>query len=300
MAARRKRDLMTATKALAKGHPLVLFFALAFAFSWVAWAPAAFLSGDNSEAHTLAPLLHLTGSMGPMLSAFVVTALVGGSVGVGELLGRVFRWRVGLGWWGVALLGTPILFLVATVACRLLFGGWPQFAEFGRSEEFAILGLLPYWLANVVFFGFGEEVGWRGFALPRLQTGRRSALVAALILSLFWAAWHVPLFSFAMGLEGMGLAAIAGWFFSIATGSGLLAWLYNSTGGSILIVAIFHGALDIAINSPAGPEVANVMGALVTIWGLAVLAWAGPKNLSRRRRKQEAPDLSAGGEARVV
>jgi uncharacterized protein len=300
MAARRKRDLMTATKALAKGHPLVLFFALAFAFSWVAWAPAAFLSGDNSEAHTLAPLLHLTGSMGPMLSAFVVTALVGGSVGVGELLGRVFRWRVGLGWWGVALLGTPILFLVATVACRLLFGGWPQFAEFGRSEEFAFLGLLPYWLANVVFFGFGEEVGWRGFALPRLQTGRRSALVAALILSLFWAAWHVPLFSFAMGLEGMGLAAIAGWFFSIATGSGLLAWLYNSTGGSILIVAIFHGALDIAINSPAGPEVANVMGALVTIWGLAVLAWAGPKNLSRRRRKQEAPDLSAGGEARVV
>ena len=84
------------------------------------------------------------------------------------------------------------------------------------------------------------------------------------------------------------------------TGSVLLAWLYNSTGGSILIVAIFHGTLDITIGSPAGPEVASVMAALVTFWGLVVLAWGGPKNLSRRRRKQEAPDLSALGEARVV
>jgi CAAX protease family protein len=291
---------MTATKAFAKGHPLVLFFALAFAFSWVAWAPAVVLSRGPSEPQTLAALLHLLGSLGPMLSAFLVTALAGGLAGVRELLRRVFRWGVGLGWWIVAVLGTPILFLLGAVVCRFLFGGWPQFAEFGRSEEFAFLGLLPYWLANIFFFGFGEEVGWRGFALPRLQTGPRSALVAALILSLFWAAWHIPLFSFAMGLEGMGLAAIAGWLFSIATGSILLAWLYNSTGGSILIVAIFHGTLDITIGSPAGPAIASVMGALVTFWGLAVLAWAGPKNLSRQRRKQEAPDLSAPGEARVV
>jgi len=98
----------------------------------------------------------------------------------------------------------------------------------------------------------------------------------------------------------MGLAAVPGWFFSIVTGSILLTWLYNSTGGSVLIVAIFHGMLDIIISSPAGPELANLMGALVTVWGLAVLAWAGPKNLSRRRRKQEAPDLSALREARLV
>jgi membrane protease YdiL (CAAX protease family) len=291
---------MTATKAFAKGHPLVLFFVLAFAFSWAAWAPAVALSRGPSEPQTLAALLHLLGGLGPMLSAFVVSALAGGVAGIRELLGRVFRWRVGLGWWVVAILGTPILFLLAAVVCRLLFGGWPQFGEFGRSEVFAFLGLLPYWLANIVFFGFGEEVGWRGFALPRLQTGPRSALVAALILSLFWAAWHVPLFSFAMGLEGMGVAAIAGWFFSIATGSILLAWLYNSTGGSILIVAIFHGTLDITIGSPAGPAIASVMGALVTFWGLAVLARAGPKNLSRGRRKQEAPDPHVAGEARVV
>lgn len=234
-----------------------------------------------------------------MVSAFVVTALVGGYAGVRELLGRVFRWRVSLGWWVVATLGTPILFLVGAVISLLLFGGWPDLGEFGRSDEFAFLGLLPYWLANIVFFGFGEEVGWRGFALPRLQTGR-NALVASLILSLFWAGWHIPLFSFVMGFESMGLAAVPGWFFFMVTGSVLLAWIYNGTGGSVLIVAIFHGTLDITINSPSGPQLANIMGALVTVWGLAVLAWAGPKNLSKRHRKQEAPDLQAKGEARVV
>jgi membrane protease YdiL (CAAX protease family) len=285
---------------MARRHPLMLFFVLAFAFSWVVWAPAVLLSRGASEPQTSAALLYLGGGLGPMVSAFVVTALAGGSAGVGELLGRVFRWRVEVGWWGVAVAGPAILFLAAAVISRLLFGGWPELGEFGRSEEFAFLGLLPYWAANIVFFGFGEEVGWRGFALPRLQTGRRSALTAALILGLFWAAWHIPLFSFAMGLKNMGLVAIPGWFFSILIGSVLLAWIYNSTGGSVLIVAIFHGTLDIAITSPAGPQLANVMGALVTIWGLAVLVWAGPKNLCRRCRNQEVPDLQALSEARVV
>lgn len=285
--------------AAARRHPLMLFFALAFAFSWVVWgAPAVLFSRGSSDPQTSA-LFHLVGSLGPMVSAFVVTALVGGSAGVRELVGRVFRWRVGGGWWLVAVAGPAILFLAAAVISRLLFGEWPELGEFGHSKEFAFLGLFPYWVANILFYGFGEEVGWRGFALPRLQTDR-SALLAVLILSLFWAVWHIPLFSLAMGLKGMGLAGVPGWFFFIVTGSVLLAWIYNSTGGSILIVSVFHGTLDIAINSPSGPELANVMGALVTIWGLTALVWGGPRNLCRGRRKQEASDLPAPGEARVV
>jgi uncharacterized protein len=256
------------------------------------------LSRGSSDPQTSA-FCHLAGSLGPMVSAFVVTTLAGGSTAIRELLGRVFRWKIGVKWWLVAVVGPAILFLAAAVISRLLFGEWPELGEFGHSKEFAFLGLFPYWIANIVFYGFGEEVGWRGFALPRLQTGR-SALAAALMLSLFWALWHIPLFSLAMGLKGMGLVGVPGWFFFIVTGSVLLAWIYNSTGGSILIVSVFHGTLDIAINSPSGPELANVMGALVTIWGLAALVWGGPRNLSRRRRKQEASDLMAPGEARVV
>ena|SRR5215213_3524453 len=83
---------------MARRHPLILFFVLAYAFSWAVWAPAALLSGGTSEPQTSA-LLHLVGGLGPMASAFVVTALAGGYVGARELLGRVLRWRVGLGWW---------------------------------------------------------------------------------------------------------------------------------------------------------------------------------------------------------
>jgi membrane protease YdiL (CAAX protease family) len=163
---------------MARRHPLMFFFVLAFAFSWVVWAPAVILARGPSEPRTLAALFHLAGGLGPMVSAFVITALAGGSAGVRELLGRVLRWQVGLGWWLVAVAGPAILFLVAAVISRLLFGGWPELGEFGHSEEFAFLGLIPYWVANIIFYGFGEEVGWRGFALPRLQTGR-SALLAA-------------------------------------------------------------------------------------------------------------------------
>jgi len=109
--------------------------------------------------------------------------------------------RVGIWWWVVAPAGPAVVCLVAAVISRILFGEWPDLGEFGRSEEFAFLGLFPYWIANIVFFSFGEEVGWRGFALPRLQTGRRSALLAGVILSLFWAGWHIPLSWFAIGLN---------------------------------------------------------------------------------------------------
>ena len=132
----------------------------------------------------------------------------------------------------------------------------------------------------MLFYGWGEETGWRGYALPRLQKGR-GALSATVILSVFWALWHLPLFWFQMEMD---IGGAIGWYFSILTGSILLTWLYNSTRGSILIVALFHGALDIVINTPSPGDLAFVMGALITVWGILVLLVAGPTNLSRSEK----------------
>src|SRR5215211_8172691 len=85
--------------AMARRYPLVAFFVLAFAFSWAVWAPAVFLSRGASDPQTSSALLHLLGSLGPMLTAFAAMALAGGYVGFRELLGCVFRWQIGLGWW---------------------------------------------------------------------------------------------------------------------------------------------------------------------------------------------------------
>ena len=133
-----------------------------------------------------------------------------------------------------------------------------------------------YWLANVVFFGFGEEVGWRGFALPRLQS-HASALRASLVLAAGWAGWHLPLFAFGPGFSTLGLAGAVGWLMSLALGSILLTWLFNASAGSIGAVALFHAALDIFIGSPVAAAVPNVMGALLTVGTLLLIPTLGPK-----------------------
>ena len=146
-----------------------------------------------------------------------------------------------------------------------------------------------YWLANVVFYGVGEEVGWRGFALPRLQP-RASALRASLELALIWAGWHAPLFVFSPGLSELGLPGTIGWLVSLGLGSILLTWLFNSSGGSIAAVALFHGALDVFM-SPVAPELQSVMGALLTIGTLLLIPVFGGENLARRPRIVE-PDTA--------
>ena len=131
-------------------------------------------------------------------------------------------------------------------------------------------------------FGLGEEVGWRGFALPRLQA-RHSALVATLLLTVGWAVWHIPLFLYRPGYTGLGIAGVAGWLFSLVTGAVLLTWLYNSSRGSLLVVALFHATVDVVFTSTSSsPMVVNVLGAFITVWGILVVMVAGPRFLSRR------------------
>jgi membrane protease YdiL (CAAX protease family) len=95
----------------------------------------------------------------------------------------------------IAILIPAGLFLIATTSIAVITGATIEWRNVGASTEFPDLPRSVYWLANVVFFGFGEEVGWRGFALPRLQS-HASALRASLVLAAGWAGWHLPLFAF--------------------------------------------------------------------------------------------------------
>ena len=92
--------------------------------------------------------------------------------------------------------------------------------------------------AEIIFYGYGEEVGWRGYVLPRLQR-RHSALWASVLISIGWSLWHLPLFLVNESYRQMGVGGTIGWYFSMLTGAILMTWLYNSTDGSILLLAIF-------------------------------------------------------------
>ena len=264
---------------LAKKHSLFLFFVLAYAISWLIWFPQV-ASVQRIIERPVSPYLHLLGALGPMLAALIVTALSAGRAGLHELARRMFRWRVGLVWHLIAWFGLFALFLLASVILRIASGAWPDLSHFGQTKEYPQLPLLVYWAANLLFFGFGEETGWRGFALPRLQK-HRSAFAATFLLSIARALWHLPLFWFVDDFMKMGLGGAFGWYFSILMGSVLLTWLYNSTRGSILIVAIFHTTVDIVFNSPASADLATVTGMLITLWGIAVLPVYRPAMLSR-------------------
>lgn len=145
---------------------------------------------------------------------------------------------------------------------------------------------MTFFIYNLIFFGFGEEVGWRGFALPRLQN-KSNALTASIILTVFWALWHLPLFFYRTGFTTMGIAGIFGWFFSLLTGSILLTWLYNSSKASILICAVFHSTVDIAFTADfTDKNIMSYMGFLITVWGVFTIMIFKPKNLAANGRQK--------------
>ena len=142
------------------------------------------------------------------------------------------------------------------------------------------VGALLLWIFT---FGFGEEIGWRGYALPRLQKDR-SALSATLILAVFWALWHLPQFFYLFDT-----AILVGWFFGLTAGAIVFTWLYNSAEGSILMVALWHGAFNFITASKAGEGVlAAVLSTLVMVWAVAVIIWLKPTNLSHVEKQISA------------
>src|SRR5215213_1021605 len=159
-------------------HPLITFFVLAYALSWWPWILYALDLSPQPIA-----------GFGPFLAAIVVLAITRSKTGVVALLRRMVRWRVAPVWYAVALLLPVAITVIAAMLNVLLgaqgassadLGGWPSLIP-----TFFILLLVPG------LGGAWEEPGWRGYALPRLQTGR-SALVASLMLGVLWALWHSP------------------------------------------------------------------------------------------------------------
>lgn len=281
---RRKRSEFPETNrptTVSHRRPLATFFALTYGISWLLWAPL-WLPAFGVEGLPIFPFHHALGALGPIAAAFLVSAVETGRAGPVDLLRRMGLARGRLVWVAVALLAPFALLALAVIGTSVFVGESVSLAGFGNSREFPQFSALGFLAYNIVSFGYGEEVGWRGFALPRLQT-RHSALVASLLLTLGWALWHLPLFFYRPGYMNMGTAEVAGWFFSLLTGAVLLTWLYNESRGSILVVALFHAAVDVAFTSGiSSPSVVNAAGAVITLWGIIVLVAAGPRYLSRR------------------
>jgi membrane protease YdiL (CAAX protease family) len=221
----------TLSRTTTRTFPLAAYFVLAYALSWLILVPAGLGLLPDSSAGVLSNLP----PFGPAVAAFVVTALIGGRPAVGQLLRRLVQWRVGVGWYLLVLLGIPLIELLGAFAVL----GTVPLDDLARNWPLIFTGYLPAVLITLVLVGVAEETGWRGFALPRLQE-RHGPLLATAVLAVVWAAWHLPNLLFG-GWTGLSYAL---WIALTIASTFIYTWVFNNTGGSILLAALLHAAIN--------------------------------------------------------
>lgn len=268
-------------------HSLLAFFVFAYAFSWLFWlAPALGLRG------AIGVLLLYIGVFGPAVAAAATTRLTGGSLRA--WFRELVRFRVAPRWYA-AVIGFPILLVTALTGVYLLTGGTIESSLFGERLA-AYLPLLIVW----TLAGTGEEPGWRGFALPRLEE-RLSPVQATLVLGALWAFWHVPLLAAAdepsHGLDALPLVGVTLLFVAAIVGYAFFyTYLWNRTR-NVWLAILLHGSFTAAngafvlihSDDQVRGTYAHLQALVVGIVWLAVigLLWATHGRLGRDQTARE-------------
>ena len=237
-------------RAFFKQHRLVAFFAIAFALSWYPWI-LALLRGRTSGPNPL----------GPLVAAIIVITIVSGRSGLREFFSRLVRWRVAAKWYAVVF-AAPVLVCLVAAALTLCFVRDSQMMALSAEK---MRELPDRFLFILLFIGLGEEPGWRGFALPQLQT-KHCPLIASLILAALWTLWHLPL----IGNE-FPWPIVAPFVLSVFGATFVLTWMFNGTKGSVLLPMLFHATVN---NVGAGlifPLFSA--GAFVALWWIYGFLW---------------------------
>jgi CAAX protease family protein len=223
-----------------KSGSLVTFFSLTYLVTWASWLAAWAVPGGGASAGHLRPgpgmVLFYLGTFAPAFVALWLTARNEGNAEVRALLGRLVQWRVGLRWYLFALTYFAAIKLAAALIHRLATGEWPRF---GDEPLYLMVAAV---IGSIMFFGqAGEELGWRGYALPRLAT-RFGLAGASIVLGIIWAAWHLPLF-FLPGTETTG-QSFPFYLLAVTALSVAIAWLYSNTNGSLFLTMLMHAAIN--------------------------------------------------------
>ena len=263
-------------KGLLARHPLVFFFIIAYAGTWLFELPYV-LSADGSgllpfSSPVLAWMMPVSIFMGPFLAAFIMTGATEGREGVGRFLRRFVLWRVGLGWYLFVLIGIPAILVLSVIVLPGVLGSFEGQGLASSGISLAPLPLLSLFV-YVLFHGpLAEEPGWRGFALPRLQS-LHGPLVGTLILGPLWALWHLPLFLTPWNT----LTTLNVVVFVLATTclAIIYTWVFNNTKGSLLIAILLHWSFDLStlpVASLFPAPIIDEYGLLVILPGFGALA----------------------------
>jgi membrane protease YdiL (CAAX protease family) len=269
-----------------KRHSLVIGIMLMFLLTW----PLDLVNTGLVKIELPFIFLLFLG-WGFVIASILMTGLTLGKQGVISLLKRYIQWRVGWMWYLVAFLLKPLLVLLGVYGNALVTGVAPDFSDiiayqlFGEGATLWLF-VLPFLLID--FVSNGEEIGWRGYVLPRLQA-KYNALTSTLILGFVWGFWHLLKF-----LPHWSTVSFVWFMLHTMSFAVILTWLYNNTKGSLLLVTIMHASSNtIGIFVPMASTVSSEnMGAytgyvLFEIFtAILVTIFAGPEHLSRTEQKQ--------------
>jgi membrane protease YdiL (CAAX protease family) len=262
---------MTATEAFVTRHPVRTYFALAFA---VSWAGVLFVVGPGGipttieHLMTIGPAMYVAMLAGPSVAGLLMISLVSGRSGLREVLARLLTWRVGGRWYAVALLTAPFLVMAVSLALSLLS---PEFlpAVFMTNNK---APLLLSGLAAGLIVGIFEELGWTGFAIPRMRR-RYGVLSTGLLVGVLWGAWHFIMFWEPGSFSGaLPLAVLLVRLFSWLPAYRLLmVWVYDRTG-SLLVAMLMHASL-VASQLILMPLPLSAVPLLISILAWAAALW---------------------------
>lgn len=267
--ARNENLLDNASIRLFKRYPLTIYFILAFAFTWLILSPGVAATLGLLDFEFEGTVLTILSGIGPLLAAIIVTRVTEGKASVRKIFGSMFSWQVQAKWWAASVLLLAGLFAVTALLSLSTMGNAPDISAGIYLNGRNLIGVVLLLLLG----SFGEEPGWRGFALPRLQQGR-TPLKATLILTLFWWLWHLPTY-WTLPLAIKAVEQYGFWvafsiqFVVLLALSLLCTWVYNGSGGVILMPVLLHASWNFW-SGAFGQEVAIFLLPLLLLTMIAV------------------------------
>jgi membrane protease YdiL (CAAX protease family) len=277
---------MKTIKAIIKSHPLLSYFAITFTISWsglliVVGGPSG-IPGTEEQLETLLPLALLAMFAGPPVAGLLLTGLLYGRAGFRDLLTRTTRWRVGARWYAVALLTAPLLFIAVSFALSLTSPEYlPAIVTSDEKPTLLLFGIVAG-----LMVGIFEELGWTGFAIPRMRL-RYGVLGTGLIVGVLWGAWHI----LGNGLWASGVTSgelylavfLPAYLFTFLVGQlpayrVLMVWVYDRSSESMLLAMLMHASLtacSLILTPPAtGMALLTYSLAMAAAWWVVVGAVA--------------------------
>jgi membrane protease YdiL (CAAX protease family) len=252
-------------------YSIAIFVVLAYNLTWIILFPLAVQY--NAINFEVREIWHALGPLGPTIAAIVVIGRLRGRDGLNLLKTRIMK-RSGIKLYIVAL--SPLIILAITLMVESLLGTF-NLGQFITDNNLTTAGSIIIFILPSICYGIFEEIGWRGFLLPKLQK-KYSALVATLILTVVWYFWHTPAFFYRYELAFIPLM-----FPLMLCGSIMFTFLFNESKGSVLTVIVFHVTYDIVSAHPMG-IVNLVVSVFFVMMAIRIVKVYGVENFSHNER----------------